>query len=50
MSSLVDLVAGENDAVAIAVHPLLDLAERHQIDVGELRERFAKSLTTCGGA
>ena len=43
VSSLRDLDVGKNEALAVVVNPLLDLAERQQIDVGVLRERFTQS-------
>ena len=43
VTSLRDLVAVKNEALAVMVNPLLDLAEQKQIDVRELRERFSQS-------
>ena len=43
VSSLGDLDADKNKALAVVVNPLLDLAEQKQINIGELRERFTKS-------
>lgn len=43
LSSLRDLAANKNKALAVVVIPLLDLAEQKQIDVGKLREKFTQS-------
>ena len=45
LKSLGDIAVGKNEALALAVGPLFDLAERNQIDVRELRDRFAASST-----
>jgi len=43
VGSLMDLDAGKNEALALAVQPMLDLAEQNEIDVAQLRERFTRS-------
>ena len=43
VNSLRDMVSAKNEALAVVVSPLLELAEQKQIDVRELRKRFSQS-------